>query len=165
MRVRSPYSHVTLTITLGSLLVLRSSSRFLEGKRDCGLVSENQLFKLIVFFVRSLEGRLVNAARPIRQSPGMSKSSLANARAFNWLIIVSTGGVTLTLMTWKEISFAHKTNVKKNIVIFCYKASFLSIENSINGFYYSSTLILAEMGSNFLQQVAGLFDLGKKKKK
>ena len=52
----------------------------------------------------------------------------------------------------------------KNIVIFCYKASFLSIENSINGFYYSSTLILAEMGSNFLQQVAGLFDLGKKKK-
>ena len=99
VRVRSPYSHVTLTITLGSLLVLRSSSRFFEGKRDCSLVSENQLFKLIVLFVRSSEGRLVNAARPWQQSPGMSKSSLANARAFNWLIIVPADGVILTLMT------------------------------------------------------------------
>ena len=43
-------------------------------------VSENQRFQLIVLFVRLSDRRLVNAARPWRQSPGRSRGWLANAR-------------------------------------------------------------------------------------
>ena len=88
---------------------------FLQIKEDLSFsvvpANENQSLRFFVLFVRLSDKLLEDVARPWRESPGKSKSSLAKARVCNWLTIVPMDGVTLTLTILKETSSANKTKI------------------------------------------------------